>query len=63
MEEARSVLAGSPHRELLLVALEGISAMTPPASPHHWAEPLLQQGVELKYCFEFLSAVGLISDF
>jgi hypothetical protein len=62
IDEARQVLADSTHRDLLLNALEGLSAMTPPASPHHWALPLLEQGVELEYCFDVLCAVGLIAD-
>lgn len=60
--EARQVLAEFPHQDLLLDALEGLSAMTPPASPHHWAMPLLDQGVELESCFALLDAVGLIAD-
>jgi hypothetical protein len=63
MDEAHKVLAGSPHRELFLEALEGIGALNPPPSPHHWAGPLLKQGVELESCFLLLSTLGLISDF
>lgn len=62
MDEAKEALAGSEHRDLLLSALEGLSAMTPPASPHHWAMPLLGRGVDLDHCFGVLSAVGLIAD-
>lgn len=62
IDEARKALAESPHRDLLLNALEGLSAMTPPASPHHWAVPLLGQGVELDHCFDLLRAVGLLDD-
>lgn len=62
MDEAREVLAESPHQDLLLNALAGLSAMTPPASPHHWAMPLLDQRVELECCFNLLLAVGLIVD-
>lgn len=62
MDEAREVLAESPHREVLMVALDALSSITPPASPHHWAEPLLDEGIELEYCFDILSAIGLIAD-
>lgn len=62
MGDAREVLAESPHREILLGALDALSSMTPPASPHHWAEPLLDEGIELEYCFDILSAIGLIAD-
>lgn len=62
MDEASRVLAGSSHRDLLLDALESISAMTPPASPHHWVAPLSDQGVNHDYRFDVLSAVGLIAD-
>jgi hypothetical protein len=62
MDEAREVLAESPHREVLLGALDALSSMTPPASPHHWAAPLIDKGVELEYCFDMLSAIGLITD-
>lgn len=60
MDEARQVLEGSPHQDLLLAALEDMAPLTLPPSPHHWAEPLLQQGVELETCFDLLDAVGLI---
>lgn len=62
MDEAREVLTDSPHRDVLLGALETLSSMMPPASPHHWAAPLLDKGVELEYCFDILSAIGLIAD-
>lgn len=62
MDEAHKILPRSPHRELYLEALEGIGAFTPPPSPHHWAEPLLKQGIELEACFGLLSTLGLISD-
>lgn len=62
VDEAREVLAESPHQDLLLNALEGMSLMTPLASPHHWAMPLLDQGVELDHCFDLLQAVGLLDD-
>lgn len=62
MDEAHKILPRSPHRELFLEALEGIGAFTPPPSPHHWAEPLLKQGIELEACFGLLSTFGLISD-
>lgn len=62
MEEAGQFLASSPNRDVLLTALTDINPMKPPPSPHHWAEPLLQQDVELKCCFELLGAVGLLRD-
>lgn len=60
LDEAYSVLDGSPHRDVLLDALDGLSAMNPPSSPHHWAEPLIERGVSLEDCFDLLSVVGLI---
>jgi hypothetical protein len=62
MDEAREVLADSRHREVLLDAIDALSSMAPPPSPHHWAAPLLDEGVELDYCFDVLSAIGLITD-
>jgi hypothetical protein len=61
LEEASEVLAGSPHRDLLLDALDGLSAMTPPPTPHHWAAPLVERGVPLDDCFVLLSVIGLIA--
>lgn len=62
IEEAHLVLAGSRHRDLLLTALEGMSSMNLPPSPHHWAESLLLEGVTLEECLDLLSAAGLIAD-
>ncbi|MFC5550286.1 hypothetical protein [Massilia aerilata] len=61
LEEAQEVLAGSPHRDVLLDALDNLSAMNSPASPHHWAEPLVKRDVPLEACFDLLSRVGLLA--
>jgi len=60
LDDAHGVLAGSPYRDLLLDALDSLSAMNPPSSPHHWAAPLVERGVPLEDCFDLLSVVGLI---
>lgn len=61
MDEASEMLAGSQHRETLLDAIENLSAMKLPPSPHHWAEPLIARGVPLDSCLDVLSALGLIT--
>jgi len=60
LEDAHELLARSPHRDLLLDAVNSLSAMNRPSSPHHWAEPLVAQGVPLEHCFNLLSVAGLI---
>lgn len=62
MNEAGDVLAESPHPDLPPDALAGLSTMTPPASPHHCAMPLLDQGVDVEYCFDVVWTIGLIDD-
>ena len=57
---AEEILAGSPHREALLAALEGLSESSRPASPHHWAQPLVDAGVPLEECFGLLARISLI---
>jgi len=59
-DDAHEMLAGSPYRDLLLDALDSLSMTNRSSSPHHWAEPLVAQGVPLEYCFELLSVAGLI---
>lgn len=59
-DDAHEMLAGSPYRDQLLDALDSLSSTNRPSSPHHWAEPLVAQGVPLEYCFELLSVAGLI---
>jgi hypothetical protein len=61
LDEAREVLAGSPHRDHLLDALNELSTRTPPPSPHHWAAPLVERGIPLDDCFELLSGIGLMA--
>ena len=62
VDKAREHLAGSEHRELLMDGLDGLSGFAPPASPHHWAAPLVERGVPLEDCFKLLAALGLLAD-
>lgn len=59
-DDAHEVLAGSLYRDLLLDALHSLSSTNRPSSPHHWAEPLVAQGVPLDSCFDLLAVTGLI---
>jgi len=62
MEEAKVILIESPHRDLFVNALENLSAVNLPSSPHHWAVPLLDHGIDLDECFDVLRAVGLLAE-
>jgi hypothetical protein len=60
--DANEQLVGSEHRDLLMDGLDRLSGLAPPATPHHWAAPLVQQGVPLEDCFRLLTALGLLAD-
>ena len=62
LAEADEHLVGSPYRDALLEGLDGLSALTPPATPHHWAAPLVDRGVPLEDCLALLASVGLLAD-
>lgn len=60
LEEAEQLLTGSPYRDLLIEGLNGLSAMSPPATPNHWAAPIVERGVPLEDCFALLTKLGLM---
>jgi hypothetical protein len=63
LDEAEQVLSGSPHRDPLIEGLNGLSAMSPPSTPNHWAAPIVERGVPLEDCFALLSALGLMREY
>ena len=63
MSEAEALLEHSPRRDLLIEGLEALSGLVPPATPHHWAEPLIARGASLKECFGLLSSLGLMREY
>lgn len=60
ISEAEELLEQSRHRDLLMQGLHALSGLAPPATPHHWAEPLIARGASLEECFSLLSGLGLM---
>lgn len=59
--DAVPLLTQAPHDALVLEHLQALSALHRPPTPHHWAEPLVAQGMSLSECMGILDALGLLA--